>query len=156
VSVCRVLRQQGCPIAARTYRAWKKGRPPSARALCDEAIMAVLESLRGRPESLYGRRKMTALLRRKGFTVAYCTVHRLMGKAGMNAVRRGRRVVTTLPAKDAHRAGDLLNRDFTARGPNLGVGGGLHLRTYLGRILLRRVRGGLLRPTNRGMAHPNP
>jgi hypothetical protein len=24
-STCRVLREQGCPVAARTYRAWKRG-----------------------------------------------------------------------------------------------------------------------------------
>ena len=27
-SICRVLREQGCQIAARTYRAWKHAQPP--------------------------------------------------------------------------------------------------------------------------------
>ena len=29
-STCRVLREQGCQVAARTYRAWRRGRPPYA------------------------------------------------------------------------------------------------------------------------------
>jgi putative transposase len=33
-------------------------------------------------------------------------------------VRRGRKVRTTVPGKDGQRAGDLLNRDFTAPAPN--------------------------------------
>ena len=33
-SICRVLRQQGCQIAARTYRSWKQtGRPVAARSV---------------------------------------------------------------------------------------------------------------------------
>lgn len=31
-SICRVLREQGCQIAARTYRAWRRG-PVSARTV---------------------------------------------------------------------------------------------------------------------------
>jgi putative transposase len=38
--------------------------------------------------------------------------------AGLQGARRGRKVRTTVPGKDGHRAGDLLNRDFTAPAPN--------------------------------------
>jgi putative transposase len=69
-SVCQVLRGQGVQVAARTYRAWKApGRPVAARTICDAVITNALRDARttpdGRPtpESLYGRRKMTALLR---------------------------------------------------------------------------------------------
>ena len=34
------------------------------------------------PEELYGRRKMTAHLRREGLVVAFCTVDRLMRQLG--------------------------------------------------------------------------
>lgn len=37
----------------------------------------------------------------------------------MNGVVRGRKLRTTIPAKDGVRAGDMLNRDFTAAAPNL-------------------------------------
>ena len=43
-STCRVLREQGCPVAARTYRAWKRGRLPAERTISDalltDAILA--------------------------------------------------------------------------------------------------------------------
>lgn len=42
-----------------------------------------------------------------------------MRDLGMNGVRRGRKHRTTIPAKDGKRAGDLLDRDFTAEAPNL-------------------------------------
>jgi len=72
----------------------------------------------GTPEGLYGRRKMTAYLRRQGHRVAGCTVDRLMRDEGLSGVIRGRRHRTTIPAKDASRAPDLLDRDFTAEAPN--------------------------------------
>jgi putative transposase len=31
-SICRVLREQGCEIAAQTYRDWRATRQPSARS----------------------------------------------------------------------------------------------------------------------------
>ena len=61
---------------------------------------------------------MTHWLRRQGHDVAFCTVDRLMRDLGMNGVRRGKQLRTTIPAKDGHRAGDLLDRDFTAPAPN--------------------------------------
>ncbi len=42
-----------------------------------------------------------------------------MRTLGINGVRRGRAVRTTVPGKDGTRAGDLLNRDFSAAAPNL-------------------------------------
>ena len=39
-SVCRVLREQGCQVAARTYRAWKNpSRPVAARVLSDAEVI---------------------------------------------------------------------------------------------------------------------
>jgi putative transposase len=42
-----------------------------------------------------------------------------MKALGLSGVRRGRAVRTTIAGKDGSRAGDLLNRDFTAAAPNL-------------------------------------
>ena len=57
------------------------------------------------PEGLYGRRKMTALLRRRGLTVSHHVSHhmvdRLMADLGLDGVRRGRKVRTTVPDPDA-------------------------------------------------------
>ena len=57
------------------------------------------------PEGMYGRRKMTAYLRRQGHRVAACTVDRPMRDEGLPGVIRGRRHRTTLAGgKDARRA----------------------------------------------------
>jgi transposase InsO family protein len=118
-STCRVLSSQGCRVAARTYRTWRQAnRPVAARTVSDAVVMDALLATRGAPEGLYGRRKMTHHLRRQGLQVAFCTVDRLMRDLGLNGVRRGKGIRTTVPAKDAHRAGDLLHRNFTAPAPN--------------------------------------
>ncbi len=118
-STCRVLSSQGCRVAARTYRTWRQAnRPVAARTVSDAVVMDALLATRGVPEGLYGRRKMTHHLRRQGLQVAFCTVDRLMRDLGLNGVRRGKGIRTTVPAKDAHRAGDLLHRNFTAPAPN--------------------------------------
>jgi hypothetical protein len=36
-SICRVLREQGCQVAARTYRAWRSRRP-AARTIGDAQV----------------------------------------------------------------------------------------------------------------------
>lgn len=41
-----------------------------------------------------------------------------MRDEGMNGLIRGRKTRTTIPAKDCKRAGDLLNRNFSANTPN--------------------------------------
>ena len=57
-SICRVLTEQGCKVAARTYRAWKQaGRAVATRTLDDAAILDALLTVQGTPEGLYGRRR---------------------------------------------------------------------------------------------------
>ncbi len=43
-SVCRVLREQGCQVAARTYRAWRRPRP-AARTVSDAAVVDSVRDL---------------------------------------------------------------------------------------------------------------
>jgi putative transposase len=116
-SVCRVLTEHGVQVAPRTYRNWKTAAP-SARTVTDAELTDALRATVGTPEGMYGRRKMTAYLRRQGYRVAGCTVDRLMRDEGLSGVVRGRRHRTTIPRKDARRAPDLLDRDFTAAAPN--------------------------------------
>jgi putative transposase len=117
-SVCRVLRSRGCEVAARTYRAWKAGHRVAARTFSDAVLMDAIVATAGTPEGLYGRRKMTAYLRRQGHHVSGGTVDRLMSVLGRNGVRRGKKVRTTIPTVGIERAPDLLKRDFTAPAPN--------------------------------------
>ena len=63
---------------------------------------------------------MIALIRRQhGFADAsFGSVDRAMTGLGLSGVRRDKGIRTTIPAKDGIRAGDLLNRVFTAPAPN--------------------------------------
>jgi transposase InsO family protein len=132
-SICRVLREQGCQIAARTYRSWKQtGRDSTrvaSRTLSDARVVDAVRDAawttdaQGRrrlaPEGLYGRRKMTGYLRRTTMPeVSAGSVDRAMRTLGLVGVRRDKGIRTTIPAKDGTRAGDLLDRDFTATAPN--------------------------------------
>ncbi len=139
-SICRVLREQDCQVAARTYRAWRARRGPAERTVSDAHVIHAIRSAcydadgKLTAEGLYGRRKMTAYLRRHGLPdVAYCTVDRCMKTLGYNGVRRGKAVRTTIPNKDGVRAGDLLNRDFSAPAPNrVWVTDFTYVRTWAG------------------------
>jgi putative transposase len=143
-STCRVLREQGCRVAARTYRAWiSSDRAVSARVVTDAQVADLVRDLawtvgadgvrRLTPEGLYGRRKMTALVRRRLPSASPGSVDRAMRSLGLQGVRRAKGVRTTIPAKDGRRAGDLLNRDFTAAAPNrTWVTDFTYVRTWVG------------------------
>src|SRR5829696_3467317 len=126
---CRVLREQGCQVAARTYRAWSQpAQPVAARTITDALVEDKVRELawtidedgrrRLTPEGLYGRRKMTPLVRRSLPDASPGAVDRAMRSLGLQGIRRAKGIRTTVPAKDGRRAGDLLNRDFTAPAPN--------------------------------------
>jgi putative transposase len=138
-SICAVITELGCTVAPRTYRSWRT-RPPSARTVSDALLTDALRATADQPERLYGRRKMTSLLRRQGHRVAACTVDRLMRDEQMSGVLRGRPIRTTIPAKDGIRAGDLLNRDFTAAAPNRAwVADFTYCRTWAGFVYVAFV-----------------
>lgn len=90
--------------------------------------------LRKTPESLYGRRKVLAALRAHGHEgLAACTVARCLRAMGHQGVRRVKSVRTTVPGKDGRRAGDLLDRDFTAPAPDrVWVTDFTYVRTWAG------------------------
>ena len=123
--VCRVLTEHGVKIAPSTYYA-ARTRPPSARAVRDEAVLAEIRRVwadRELGRGLAGARKVYHLLRRgggvDGVPVPRCQVERLMRGAGLQGVRRGRRpVTTTVSDPAASRAPDLVERDFSAEAPN--------------------------------------
>lgn len=131
-SITRVLREQGVGVAARTYRAWRQGLV-SSRTVTDALVVDAVRDTawmtvtladgttrrKMTPEGLYGRRKMTALIRRSRIADAsWGGVDRAMRLLGLSGVTRAKGIRTTIPAKDGIRAGDLLNRDFTATAPD--------------------------------------
>jgi transposase InsO family protein len=84
---------------------------------------------------------MTASLRRNGFPdIVACTVDRRMPILGVQGRRRGKKVRTTIPAKDGRRAGDLLDRDFSAPAPNrVWVADSSYVRTWLGFVYVALI-----------------
>jgi putative transposase len=115
--ICRVLREHGCQIAPSTYWA-VKARPASARQVRDEQLLVQIRRVHADNYGVYGARKVWCQLRREGHRVARCTVERLMRRAGLAGAVRGKKVRTTVADGAGQRAGDRVNRDFTAARPN--------------------------------------
>ena len=67
---------------------------------------------------LRGAFKVWRQLNREGFSVARCTVERLMRQMGLRGVVRGRKCKTTFADESASRPLDLVNREFHAEAPN--------------------------------------
>jgi putative transposase len=115
--ICRVLTEHGWPVAPSTYYA-ARSRPPSARATRDAVMLPILVVLWAANYRVYGARKLWKAARRAGHDIGRDQVARLMRAAGIEGVRRGRRVRTTRPDDSAARHPDLVGRDFTATAPN--------------------------------------
>jgi putative transposase len=115
--ICRVLTQHGAPIAPGTCYAGKS-RPASARAVRDARLRDEITRVWKDNYEVYGADKVWLELNRQGTGVARCTVERLMRDLGLQGARRGKKIRTTVPGRDGQRAGDLLNRDFTAPAPD--------------------------------------
>ncbi len=115
--ICAVL-----PIAPSTYYAAKarEAAPSlrSARARRDDALRIEARRVWEENRRVYGVRKVWRQLNREGIEVARCTVARLMREMGLRGAVRGRRVRTTVPAEQAERPLDLVQRDFSAERPN--------------------------------------
>ena len=117
--ICRVL-----PIAPSTYHAHAaQRRDPersSERAKRDAVLKVEIQRVFEGNFGVYGVRKVWWQLLREGFTVARCTVERLMRDRdmGLRGVIRGRSVRTTIGDKAAPCPLDHVNRQFQAPAPN--------------------------------------
>jgi putative transposase len=90
--------------------------PPRARR---PELLVEIEAARGGYRRVYGARKTWLELRRCGVEVGRDRVARVMRSHGIEGKLRGRKKRTTIPDEAAvERARDLLQRDFTATGPN--------------------------------------
>ncbi len=115
--ICEVL-----PIAPSTYYAQKAQEADpskrSERAVRDARLREEIERVWKENFGVYGARKVWRQLRREGFSVARCTVERLMRQMSLQGVIRGRKRKTTIPDEAASRPADLVKRSFTAERPN--------------------------------------
>lgn len=115
--ICTVL-----PIAPSTYHKHvAQRRDPlrlSARARRDLALKPEIARVFAENFAVYGVRKVWRQMRREGFTIARCTVERLMRDMGLAGVIRGKPVRTTISDKAAPCPLDHVNRQFYAPAPN--------------------------------------
>ncbi len=120
------------PIAPSTYYA-AVSRPPSARTLRDQELKPEIVRVYEENQSVYGPRKVWRELTRESFTVARCTVERLMRALGLKGEVRGKSPKTTFPDLFAPRPFDLVDRNFAASAPNrLWVADLTYVRTWSG------------------------
>jgi putative transposase len=90
----------------------------SARTQRDEVLSVEIERVWRANLQVYGADKVWRQLRRKGTDVARCTVERLMRRAGLRGVMRGKVVRTTVSDAKAPCPLDRVNRQFKAQRPN--------------------------------------
>jgi len=90
----------------------------SDRARRDERLMPQVQRVWQENHRVYGADKVWRQLNREGVTVARCTVERLMRAQGLQGVRRGKRLRTTIADDAASRPVDRVNRQFRADRPN--------------------------------------
>lgn len=101
----------------------------------DEQLKAEIARVYDSNYVVYGARKIWDHLNQvDNVRVAQCTVRRLMAEMGLSGVKRGQhKVRTTTPGRDVDRPGDLVERDFTATGPNrLWVADLTYVKTHSG------------------------
>lgn len=115
--ICRVLQ-----VAPSGYRRHvSRERDPqrrTAREKRDAMLMPEIERVWRSNLQVYGADKVWRQLQRKRIAVARCTVERLMRVLGIQGVRRGKVVRTTLSNRSAPCPLDKVNRQFRADRPN--------------------------------------
>ncbi|AEJ00185.1 Integrase catalytic region [Nitrosomonas sp. Is79A3] len=115
--ICKVL--QVAPSGYRRHAAER--RNPAlrcTRAQRDEVLMPEIQRVWQANLQVYGADKVWRQLKREGMQVARCTVERLMKRLGLEGVRRGKVVRTTVPDKALPCPLDRVNRQFKADRPN--------------------------------------
>jgi len=131
---CRVL-----GVSASGYYAWAV-RPASARATADAALMEQIRVIHTRSRGTYGERRVHAELAALGVHVGRKRIARLMRALGLAGVSRRKRPHTTIRDREARPAPDLVDRDFTAPGPNqLWVADITYVPTWAGFLYLAVV-----------------
>jgi putative transposase len=133
--ICRTL-----GVSASAYYHRRAGHR-SCRAVEDERLLDRIRDLHAANYYAYGSRRMWKALKRAGERVGRGRVERLMRMHGIvGAKRRGKPWRTTTPDPLAQRRADLVQRDFTAEGPNrLWVGDFTYLRCWQGVVFFAFV-----------------
>jgi putative transposase len=134
--MCRVL-----GVSRSGYHAWV-GRPPSSRAVEDARLTARIRELHKLRREVYGSPRIWAdLVLDDGERIGRKRVERLMRQAGLSGLITKKWKTTTIRVPGVRVADDLLDRDFTADGPNQKwVADITYLRTWEGWLYLVAVQ----------------
>ena len=89
-----------------------------SRAQRDDTLVHHVERVWQANMRVYGADKVWKQMNREGVVIARCTVERLMKRLGLQGVRRGKVVRTTLSDMKAPCPLDRVNRQFKAERPN--------------------------------------
>ena len=133
-TMCRLL-----GVSPSGYYAWCQ-RGQSRRAQEDAALTAEIRRCHEASNGIYGAPKIHAQLAAQGIRVGRKRVARLMREAGLRGVCRRRWVRTTIRGQSHRPAPDLVERDFTASGPDeLWVADITYVPTWAGFVYLAVV-----------------
>jgi putative transposase len=111
-TMCHVL-----GVSAGGYYAWQR-RGASARWRKDQELLDQIRAFHRQSRGTYGTPRIHRDLRAAGVRVGRKRVARLLKQAGLRGVSRRKWPVTTVRAEHARPAPDLVQRAFTATGPN--------------------------------------
>jgi putative transposase len=132
--MCRVLE-----VSRSGYYAWLV-RLPSKRAQANAALLGAIQQVHKESDGTYGPPRMHAELPDRGVHASLNRVARVMKEAGIQGVSRRKGVRTTWRRKGDAPAEDLVNRDFTASGPDqLWVADITYVPTWAGFLYLAVV-----------------
>ena len=132
-TLCRLI-----GVSPSGFYAWTK-RPPSARSLADDELVARIRTIHAESRGTYGAPRIHAELAAGGVAVGHKRVARLMKAVGLTGVSR-RKFVTTTVRDGGRQAPDLVDRQFTAQGPNrLWVADITYVPTWAGFVFLAVV-----------------
>lgn len=133
-TMCRVL-----GVSSSGYYEWRE-RPPSARAVRDAEILERIAHHHVASRCSYGSPRILDDLADEGIHVGRKRVARLMRAAGIVGVSRRRYHATTQRDHESIAAPDLVERQFTADGPNqLWVADITYVPTWAGFLYLAVV-----------------
>ena len=133
-TMCRVL-----GVSPSGYYAWRE-RPLSTRARVDVKLSAEIQAIHRESRGTYGVPRIHAELADRGIHIGRKRVARLMRGAGLQGVSRRKAFRTTVRDETARPAPDLVERQFTAAGPDqLWVADITYVPTWAGFLYLAVV-----------------
>jgi len=111
-ALCEVL-----GVSRSGFYAWRD-RPPAARTLDDERLVADIKAAHKAGRGAYGSPRVVRALRKQGKHVGKKRVERLMRREGIVAKKRKKFCITTDSRHADPIAPNILHRDFAAASPN--------------------------------------